>query len=215
MHLLELFSGTGSVGRAFRDAGWRVTSVDMDPKSGADHIADVLEWEPAPGAEFDFVWASPPCTEYSRAKTVGVRNLALADAIAQRTLALIRQLNPRGFAIENPYSGLLKTREFMTCLVDQLQVVNYCRYGFPYKKATAIWTNLPNWVPRPLCTKAHPCPNVVGGRHPMTAQRGPSRVGGELRREDRFTRSELYRLPPELCDEIAGAATRALKPRKL
>ena len=46
----------------------------------------------------------------------------------------------------------------------------------------------------------------------MTVQRGPSRAGGELRREDRFTRSELYRLPTELCDELAEAATKALEP---
>ena len=44
MRLLELFSGTGSVGRVFSEAGWEVISVDMDPSSGATHVADILVW---------------------------------------------------------------------------------------------------------------------------------------------------------------------------
>ena len=30
---LEFFSGTGSVGRAFRELGWEVTSVDVDSRA--------------------------------------------------------------------------------------------------------------------------------------------------------------------------------------
>ena len=50
MKLLELMSGTGSVGRAFKAVGWEVVSLDFDPKSGADIIADVCTWEPDAGA---------------------------------------------------------------------------------------------------------------------------------------------------------------------
>ncbi len=35
MKILELFSGTGSMGRAFTNQGWKVTSQDASPKAEA------------------------------------------------------------------------------------------------------------------------------------------------------------------------------------
>ena len=70
--LLELFSGTGSVGRAFAELGWEVISLDLDPKAEPTICADVCSWEPLPTfaqGYFDMIWASPPCAEYSRALT--------------------------------------------------------------------------------------------------------------------------------------------------
>ena len=81
MRLLELFAGTGSVGRAFADEGWEVTSLYINP--GHTIKCDIMLWDPAtyPRDLFDCIHASPPCTEYSIAKTVGVRDLEKADAI--------------------------------------------------------------------------------------------------------------------------------------
>ena len=45
MRLLELFSGTGSVGRAFEAAGWEVTSLDADLRTPADIHADILTFD--------------------------------------------------------------------------------------------------------------------------------------------------------------------------
>ena len=41
--LLELFSGTGSVGRAFRALGWEVFSVDIDAAAKPTLVANVLD----------------------------------------------------------------------------------------------------------------------------------------------------------------------------
>ena len=58
MKLLELFSGTGSVGRVARRLGWEVVSLDL---KDADISTDILKWdfktyEPK---HFNFIWASP------------------------------------------------------------------------------------------------------------------------------------------------------------
>ena len=59
-------AGTGSIGRAFEELGWEVTSLDVDRKASPIICADTCSWEPlprfAPGY-FDMIWASPVCTE--------------------------------------------------------------------------------------------------------------------------------------------------------
>ena len=65
--LLELFSGTGSVGRQWDG---EVVSVDIAGDEPT-HRADILEWDYTfyDPNHFDVVWASPPCTQYSKART--------------------------------------------------------------------------------------------------------------------------------------------------
>ena len=83
--LLELFSGSGSIGKAFRSKGWDVVSLDMDPKTDADIHEDILTWDykSFPVGEFDAIWDSPCCTQYSCARTSAKtpRNLDLADSL--------------------------------------------------------------------------------------------------------------------------------------
>ena len=66
MRVLEVMSGTGSIGRAFRELGAEVTSLDCDPKAGADICCEVMAWLPdKPPGYWDVIWFSPPCTEFS------------------------------------------------------------------------------------------------------------------------------------------------------
>ena len=81
----------------------------------------------------------PPCTEHSKAKTVGTRKLEESNAVAQRTLDIIRYLSPFAWALENPQTGLLKCQPLMENI--PYQDVGYCKYGMPYRKRTRIWTN--------------------------------------------------------------------------
>ena len=69
-HLLELFSGTKSIGNVFRENGWSVTSVDLDAKFQPTICVNVLHLTPEMiGEPPHTIWGSPPCTMYSRART--------------------------------------------------------------------------------------------------------------------------------------------------
>ena len=43
--MLDLFSGSGSVGDEFRRQGFQVTSVDNDATCEPTHVVDVLSWD--------------------------------------------------------------------------------------------------------------------------------------------------------------------------
>jgi len=200
MKLLELFSGTQSVGKVARELGYEVVCLDRDLE--ADIKCDIMNWDYKvfpPGA-FDVVWASPPCTEYSRAKTVGVRKIDESNAIVQRTFDIIDYFQPRFYIVENPQTGLLKQQAIMRGRI--FKDIDYCKYGMRYRKRTRLWNNVLNWIPRPLCCKD--CGSTVGNRHIETAQRGPNKNYVRVQRQH-HTQAELYRVPPPLLFELFEA----------
>lgn len=69
--MLDLFSGTGSIGRVFADRGYEVTRVDWDAKFDADIVTDIRKWDFDNYLQrhYQVKAASPPCTEYSTAMT--------------------------------------------------------------------------------------------------------------------------------------------------
>ena len=208
MRLLELFSGTGSIGRAFDEIGWEVTSLDMDPESGADIIANLMDWDyhMYPPGYFDGIWGSPPCTHYSRARTRAKtpRDLEGSDALVQRLKDVIEYFQPTVWAFENPATGLLPGRAVVQSI--PFKDISYCMYGFPYQKHTRIWTNSTVWRPKPRCYKSvTPCEMMVDGRHPMSAQRAPAKRDGVRVAGDKCSLRQLYSMPRELCDELAKA----------
>ena len=79
----------------------------------------------------------------------------------------------------------------------------------PYRKLTRIWTDLgDDWTPKPTCLVEKCSQKATHGLHPMSAQRGAGVVKGERRTRDDCSLAQLYRIPAELCDEIAKAASR-------
>ena len=169
MNLLEMFSGTGSVGLVAKSLGFNVISLDL---KNADINTDILKWDykQFDRNHFDFIRSSPPCTEYSVAKTRGIRNIEYANSIVLKTIEIIKYFNPKYFVIENPQTGLSKNQEFM----DEFDFkdVDYCKYGMPYRKRTRLWNNITTWKPKDLCKKD--CDNIRNNKHIETAQRLPS-----------------------------------------
>ena len=156
-HHLELFCGTKSMGKVFEQNGWTATSVDLKQRFEPDICCDVLDITPEMIEQVpDLIWASPPCTMYSYARTSAKtpRDLEGSDRLVQKVLDLAADYQCPYF-FENPW-GLLRSRPVVQGI--PMRVIDYCKYNdgdHPHKarKRTCIWTNT-DWHPqRPLCKK--------------------------------------------------------------
>lgn len=101
MLMIDLFAGLGGASQAFRDRGWEVVTVDNDPRFNCTHTADITTWT-WDGPRPNLVWASPPCTEFSRecmpwCRTGNVPSLALV----QSALRVIHECDPDWWVLEN------------------------------------------------------------------------------------------------------------------
>ena len=110
---LDLFCGTKSLTNRLTELGYRVVSVDNRTATEPTFCVDILTWRYweffRPG-EFEVIGASPPCTEYSQAKTIMTRDLEGTDLLVKKAFEIIAYFNPKFWWVENPRSGLLKER---------------------------------------------------------------------------------------------------------
>lgn len=191
--VLELFSGTGSVGKVAAKMGYEVTSLDNVFQ--ATHRCDIMtfKYKMYPPGYFHIVWASPPCTEFSFAKTIGQRDLKGALRIVKRALDIIAYLRPTWYALENPV-GYLRHMPLMKNRLDR-KTVSYCKYGVGYRKNTDIWTNS-KFVPK-KCEGSTLCATKrQSGAHAYTVQSG--RPSNNTTQMSTTSLKARYTIPPRL-----------------
>ena len=185
MRVLELFSGTGSVGKVCKELGWEVVSLDL---KGADININILDWDYKNVGSFDIIWASPPCDTFSQLRKTWIgRKLKCHNGevcslellqkdidtiglpILRRTEEIIDYLKPKYYFIENPQTGRMKD------YIDRPYYdVDYCKYtDWGYKKRTRIWTNLENFKPQ-LCK--NDCGNIMEGNNKHKVNFGGSKI---------------------------------------
>ena len=162
--VLELFSGTRSIGKVCDQLGWESVSVDLIME--ADHKCDIMDFDykQYDKDEFDIVWASPPCTEYSAmnyCRPEKTPDIEGANKLVMKTLEIINYFNCELWWIENPQTGTLKNQDFMNDI--PFYDVDYCKYNnHPIRKRTRIWTNKKDWN-NLLCKKD--CGSIIDNKH--------------------------------------------------
>ena len=194
---LDLFSGTQSITKAFRNSGHECDSLDLCPLGNPTFNANVLDWDfrALPPGHYDCIWASPPCENYSiaRSNAATPRDLALADSIVRRTIEIIDWFRPKAFFVENPAGSLLWRRFAWPRLVT----TSYCSYQMSYRKTTTVATNVEDFALRPPCGGAGVCAQMRGTRHLEHAQRGGGGADNTY-----HSRAELHRIPQGLCEDV-------------
>ena len=179
MNVLELFSGTGSVGKCAKELGYDVLSIDIDGR--ADITCDIMDFDykSYDKDHFDIIWASPPCASFSvlqygwigrnrngkifTRQDIETNMTTIGDPLVKRTLEIIDYFKPELWFMENPNTGNLKSREYMKDL--PYYIVDYCMYSdWGYRKRTRIWTNKKDWKPL-TCDGKGTCGNMIGSLH--------------------------------------------------
>jgi len=103
MRVLDLFCCAGGAGDGYKQAGFEVVGVDIEPQPKNPHcfvLADAISYLEENGHLFDLIHASPPCQAYSKAaKQWRKEGKSYPDLIAKTRDALVKIGKP--YVIEN------------------------------------------------------------------------------------------------------------------
>lgn len=134
----------------------------------------------------------------------------LSVALVDKTLSLIRDLNPKFWWMENPNGGMI---HFVPDSIPRVQITQ-CQYGENRQKLTNLWGKWPGrwdegpnnlwgnvggygWEPRPRCKNGDPCHSAA----PRGAKTGTQGIKGAVARAA---------IPYELSEEICIASEKGL-----
>ena len=229
MRLLELFSGTHSVGKTAKDFDIEVVSLDRDLGAHNDgytspnHIQeDIMNWDYKvfDKNHFDIITASPVCMWWSQARMSWIgRKLKVHNGeifthelkqkdidtygkpMVDKVFEIIEYFNPSFWWIENPKSSSM--RHYINR--DNV-VVSYCMYGFDYQKNTRLWLspNLLNVFKPKLCDMKNNCGKMIMKKYRFKED---SKI--KLRHKDDIgmygggsDRLQRYRIPQPLIKDL-------------
>ena len=186
---LELFSGSGRLAAALQKLGWDTREYDLSLSAEHDLMKTSLQRKIISSiecGEIDFVHLGPPCSSFSVARTPPVRNrqfpygvpvlsekdrekLRVGNALALFSLRVMKTCLKLEVpcSLEQPATSWMLRLPPFERAARQLPmsqcVVDYCAYGMPWRKRTAIWS-----VHLDLSPMARRCP----GGHAHQVLRG-------------------------------------------
>ena len=141
---VDLCSGLGGFSQSFVNHGWKVVTVDIEPKFKPTVVGDVtkIDWNEFKqtwlnGESPDVLLASPPCERFSIAcRTWPKMGIKKAMELVGACFEAVAILKPKCWLIENPMGRL---RWF---LGKPGMTIRQCDYGAPYEKKTDLWGNI-------------------------------------------------------------------------
>lgn len=210
MKVIDLFCGLGGWSNAFWQRGHDVITLDNNKRFAPNICMNILD---AKASDFpfkpDIILASPPCEGFTRLRyafnwkttevgenvPISVKS-RLGIKVLQKTLSLIRELQPTYFIIENPVGKMRHMPE----LADlERRTVTYCQYGSEAQKPTDLWGVFPpSLILRPPCKAGSSCHTSAAG----------SERGAIVRANDAAARAFV---PYGLSEEVCLAAEADLK----
>lgn len=158
LNVLELFSGSQTLRKAFEASGHTVTSLDYIKfrNTAVDTIlTDIMDWDfrGFNKCQFDVIWIGLPCTTYSKASggkhfydycnprtTEAIKALEIFDKIVE----ILEYFNPLIWYIENPAGGFLNfphIKDFIKYSNCNIESIYQSSYGYPIPKHTVLLTN--------------------------------------------------------------------------
>ena len=180
MKVLELFSGTHSIGKVCHDLGWEVVSLDRDLGNTSPfhdyrsdtHIKeDIMTWDYKKSYKIGLWWSKLRDTWIGRKlKSHGDKIITkeilqedidkYGKPMVDKVFEIIEYFKPQYWWIENPKTGKMKNYIFEKYpQYDIFYDIDYCKYSdWGYQKRTRFWTNIKNFDPK-ICKKD--CDNIL------------------------------------------------------
>lgn len=186
MRVLELFSGTHSIGKVCKSKGYEVVSLDRDLgegcpwtdyKSDKHFKEDILTWDykQYPKGHFDLITASPVCLWWSKlrdswigrkCRTIHPTEIITKGHIDNDIERYGKPMVDKVFEIIEYFDPKYwwienpQTGKMKTYITDQpFYDVDYCKYSdWGYQKRTRFWTNIEGFKPL-ICKKN--CDNII------------------------------------------------------
>lgn len=155
---VELFCGYGSITDELKNVGFSTFKTDIRKRKEVcepDLKINIIQLKKTdiPFDHVNVLWASPPCDVWSYASgsfhwnkngTPKTKKCLEHIEILKKTLAVIEEIKPDVWFIENP-RGRLRTFppmiEFLKRNKGKIKTLTYSSYGFPTAKPTNIFTN--------------------------------------------------------------------------
>lgn len=203
LRALDLFCGAGGATKGLQRAGFHVTGIDIkrQPRYCGDLFiqADALR-PPVRLADFDLIWASPPCQQFSLAKNIH-RGTTAPDLIAETRAALVGH---QCTVIENVPGAPIRADIALTGCDFGLKVIRRRHFE------TSFWCLHPEpWKPRNAVSRGG---YTTCAGHGVPDHRGGPYVHAERWRQamqiDWMTRDQIAQAVPPAYAEFIGRAAR-------